>query len=1067
MRRVLSSKLLTAGLTVSALGALHGQSLVEFTQVTDPPGFFSHTTDYTTGTQVKSRTAPVISGDYHFYEWRLGDVRQQDHLGVSINPFSFTIFEPTTATAHYVLTDQDADADGVNDWFELTFFGDLNQTGESDADADGFPLTAELYRGYHPKHADEIVEGGVSRRQSGVVSLNLIGDPTYAFLSSPTGFVNISATVTVGTGIASPDLWLDNDNGYRFAYWEIDGAVQSAPNGMALGRLELVITEDITAMAVYLPEEEDSDGDSLPDWYEWNYFSDLGEDASSDADGDQWTLATERFRGYHPLHIDELVEGGVSRRQSSVVALNLANYFNYALVSEPAGFVDRSASVSGGTVITTADLWMDYQSGYRFAYWEIEGVKQAAADGRASGQLQLNISADVTATAIYLLEDGDSDGDAIPDWFEYNQFLNLDEDAASDADNDGFTLVQEWRRGYDPLAQDTIVEGGISRRQSGVARLDLQVFERLDKMQLDGVLSDIFSPDRSQVSGMYFGDYSATAVTDWDQDGDFDLFIASNSGLTVWRNVGSATFPNFEDYSGAFISLSNDIAELDRPLLAGGDFNGDGIGDLVIGGAGGVLRLIQSNRSFAHSGNGQTLVTGFSLAAPALADLNGDGLDDLLVLNENGAVRLYLNSGASTPFSEISQENLLGAPVVGGISLGVGDIDQDGRVDILAADNEGRLWEFHQNPEGGFNLVSKVWGWTYPGFASAAAIAPWDIEGDGDLDLVAGMANGGLLALRDPRIGRPTGLVALPGAQSIKLSWDPSWQSRIVGYYLYRSAEESGPFQELTGLAPLPQFVDEMINPGEGYYYYATAVSQFLAPGNSSPQLFETLPSEFAVVEGEDDPGPVLAGEVHVQLRNMRAKTGKPVDVMLSLDNAKDLAGDGMEFVISYDPAVLIPITQHDSHEDTVVPSGLSKPISFSDNSASADGQLVIQGNGGESRGGRGKFLTINFWVQPGVANLSHTQVTVTSATLFSTIGHPVATKLNYESTANIIIDVQHVKGDLDADGDADADDYGILKSFLSIFSPPPTPAQLEAGDLNGDGYITIHDLILHKQLTR
>jgi hypothetical protein len=40
---------------------------------------------------------------------------------------------------------------------------------------------------------------------------------------------------------------------------------------------------------------------------------------------------------------------------------------------------------------------------------------------------------------------------------------------------------------------------------------------------------------------------------------------------------------------------------------------------------------------------------------------------------------------------------------------------------------------------------------------------------------------GGVVGLRDPGVGRPTGLTAKPGANAIQLDWDGNWQSRIRG----------------------------------------------------------------------------------------------------------------------------------------------------------------------------------------------------------------------------------------------------------------------------------------------
>ena len=110
-------------------------------------------------------------------------------------------------------------------------------------------------------------------------------------------------------------------------------------------------------------------------------------------------------------------------------------------------------------------------------------------------------------------------------------------------------------------------------------------------MQVDGILTDFFSPDPDVVTGIDAGTWSATAVTDWNGDGDFDLFVAHEDGLLVFRNIGTARNPNFEQITAGFDGLAAFVASINRPSLAGGDWNGDGSGDLVIGGNTGTLRL--------------------------------------------------------------------------------------------------------------------------------------------------------------------------------------------------------------------------------------------------------------------------------------------------------------------------------------------------------------------------------------------------------------------------------------------------------------------------------------------
>ena len=94
----------------------------------------------------------------------------------------------------------------------------------------------------------------------------------------------------------------------------------------------------------------------------------------------------------------------------------------------------------------------------------------------------------------------------------------------------------------------------------------------------------------------------------------------------------------------------------------------------------------------------------------------------------------------------------MGQAITEGTGLSVADLNYDGRWDVLAAAAEGRLWELRQSAAGGsFTLISKVWGGARTGFANRLTVAVGDLDSDGDVDIIGGFAEGGWLALRDPR----------------------------------------------------------------------------------------------------------------------------------------------------------------------------------------------------------------------------------------------------------------------------------------------------------------------------
>jgi hypothetical protein len=675
-------------------------------------------------------------------------------------------------------------------------------------------------------------------------------------------------------------------SGYGFTHWSNSSYPATSYRdawGRALNPISFVLLEDTTATAHYLPESWDSDADGVSDWFEIEYYGSLSNDETSDSDGDGLTLLEELSGDTHPLYGNSLSEGGVAWADSDLVTVNLADFSRYTISSTPAGLVDATAVVPDGTEVTTPEMLET-----DFGYWTVDGVRQMDEWGVALREVSFVVEG-VARNAIAYFFSGDSDDDGVNDGFEQYYYGTLSNDAVSDTDGDGLTLLEEFSGDTNPLYGNSLSEGGVFWVDSDLVVTDLQPFERLEVVQLGGTLGDFFSPDPDQPTGIDVGDFASVASADWDNDGDYDLFVAHEDGLRIFENIGTANNPNFAEVSGND-AISDSFALYAKPVIARGDWNHTGTDGLAIGGNTGTVTLIK----FATDQFGenpavvvfQEIETGSTTTYPAAGDFNDDGFDDLLILLDDGTVRFYANT-QSTPSYDTFSSNFLGQAITNGTSLSVGDVDQDGLLDVLASDVDGRIWEFIQQSDGSFMLQSKVWGGSSAGFASGLTLAAIDFEGDGDLDLVGGLANGALIALRDPRIGRPTGLVATPGGESILLNWNASWQSRIRGYHLYRGDLADGPFVNLAGeIIPLPRYMDTSVTPGADYFYYATAISRFFLPGNSEPLTRESLPSDFATVS---------AGEVTLSLRPIRGRPAKYVKVKLSIDNAMDIRGEGMQ----------------------------------------------------------------------------------------------------------------------------------------------------------------------------
>jgi tetratricopeptide (TPR) repeat protein len=254
-------------------------------------------------------------------------------------------------------------------------------------------------------------------------------------------------------------------------------------------------------------------------------------------------------------------------------------------------------------------------------------------------------------------------------------------------------------------------------------------------------------------AGLPSGAVFAT-FADFDNDGWLDLFAIGADGRgSLLRNSGSGTFENV-----AARARLTDVRGATKARFFDADHDGD-IDLLVLGD---TTRLWRNNLdgTFTDVSAAAGLASVGASRDAAFGDLDDDGRVDLVVLRGDGRGAYFRNTGFQS-FRDVTAQS---PPTNGAAAVAVADFDNDGRVEvhvarrvsdlaILDLDNDG--WtdvvsagaggELLRTSAGGFE-PSRVLG---APLRSATLVAPSDVDGDGDQDLVLADSSSGIRLMRN------------------------------------------------------------------------------------------------------------------------------------------------------------------------------------------------------------------------------------------------------------------------------------------------------------------------------
>lgn len=781
-------------------------------------------------------------------------------------------------------------------------------------------------------------------------------------------------------------------NGFIFTHWSLNteqAIVARDEWGRGVEWASFSVYEDTDVVANYMSDDIDSDLDGVPDALELYWYGDLSCDGMTDTDQDGYGFLEELRLGQNPLFADELESGRILAFESDDALYNPHGYAPYVIRSEPEGalFQTRRIYASPGDVVVTESFAPD---GSSFSFWTMNGLRMADEWGVSSNQVRFVASDKVFTECVAHLDDDELRRKS---FFWYGRDVSPD----SDVDGDDYTFVEELARDLSPVFRDEIDSGAILDLASSEVLYNPRgfipytirsepegaLFETVSDWQLPGAMVETPTLDSQNSSFVYWtidgtrqndewgvavaslaftaqsNEVSVVAVAESDEWERMSLYWygdrvhgpdsdSDDDGFTFREELELGLNPVFADEidGSSVLSFLSDNVEVSLQ----GYERMDGV---VIDGQ--FATLFDDG-----SGNEEARVF-FDGAAirPIVVDLNGDGLFDIVVEKvADGSRVVYLNCGTkANPEFLTAEWNVNWTDAVEdaqlksteGMSLDVEPVralsfTMAGE-DLLASDDAGRIW-FYLHTGGGFVLQHKVWGGTHAGFAEGLRIAALDWEDDGDWDCLCGTADGRLMLLRNPKVGRPANLRVRSGVDNALLEWDPNQQSRVRGYRVYRAAVSPANEGTLTAgdvvaEPALPRHRDYPPTITD-YDYRVSALSRHYTVGNSAPTITESALT---------DPVRTELGKVALRWNDAYGFSGDEIVVGLSIENSLSVRGSGLEFRIGYDPSLLSPVK--------VLPSGLSGGIGLA--GEHRDGVWTVSATEGELAAGAGTVFTLVF----------------------------------------------------------------------------------------------------------
>jgi len=319
--------------------------------------------------------------------------------------------------------------------------------------------------------------------------------------------------------------------------------------------------------------------------------------------------------------------------------------------------------------------------------------------------------------------------------------------------------------------------------------------------------------DVTTEAGIVDHDGRGLGVVAADLDGDrrVDLYVANDTTANfLFRNLGDLRFEEAGLTSGV-------AADADGGFQAGmgvacGDFDGDGLPDLAVTNFYGESTTLYGNLG---GGTFADRTSASGLAAPSRAllgfgivplDFNNDGRLDLATANGHVndarpnfpyAMPAQLLAGAGDGrLTDVSTADAPWTTPRVGRGLAAGDLDNDGRIDLLVVSLDRPLAYFHNRTEGGRFVTLRLEGTASNRDGVGARVT---VTSGGRRQVAQRVGGGSYQSASDPRLH--FGLGAADRVETVEVAWPSGRVDRFrdlaadAGYLLREGHDEATPLQ--------------------------------------------------------------------------------------------------------------------------------------------------------------------------------------------------------------------------------------------------------------------------------